>query len=98
MKKNIVLSVLFLHLLVACSGSPNEVAIKEWVQEQVAECKGEVKQFTLIREGLLSNKFVGYAEISIKNKKYYPDIIVYSDDKKTFYQLQSNPCSIASFR
>ena len=98
MIKNLLIALCVMCLLGGCYGSPDETAIKKWVQEKVSVCGGVVNEFTLIREGLLSNKFVGFVEVTLGNRKYYPDIVVYSDNKNTFYQLQSNPCSLPALR
>ena len=71
-------------------------AVREWVKENVSECDGTVNEIMVIREEFLSNKFIGYAEVSIKGKKYYPDVVVYADHKgQVFYTMPRNPCSLS---
>lgn len=88
-------SFMFLILLSACMGSPDQKAVRKWVQEISQPCQGQVKEFTLIREGLLSNKFVGYAEVVVRQVSYYPDLVVYADDKNSFYKMDQNVCKLA---
>ena len=79
-----------------CLGDPSEEDIRKWVKETVSKCDGTVNDLRLIREELLSNKFVGYAEVSINGKKYYPDMVVYADFKgQSFYKMKQNPCGIS---
>lgn len=92
----IVLIIFLLFFVNGCLGDPSEEDIRKWVKETVSKCDGTVNEFSLIREELLSNKFVGYAEVSIKGKNYYPDVVVYADHKgQTFYQMQQDPCSLS---
>lgn len=94
----LLLGVLSLTMLSGCMGSPNQAEVRKWVQEIAQPCGGQVKEFTLIRESLLSNKFVGYAEIVVRGQSYYPDLVVYADDKSTFYKMEQNVCKLAGLR
>jgi hypothetical protein len=90
----IILIIFLLFLLNGCLGDPSEENIRIWLKESVSECDGTVNKIMVIREEFLSNKFVGYAEVSIKGKKYYPDVVVYADHKgQAFYTMPRNPCS-----
>ena len=92
----ISLIVFMLFIFNGCTGDPSEEDISKWIKEMVSECDGTVNDFLLVREGLLSNKFVGYAEVSINGKKYYPDVVAYADYKgQSFYQMQRNPCNFS---
>jgi len=94
MNKNLVL-LFILPFIAACSSAP-EPEIKEFVQKNVAECGGKVESIILVREGLLSNKFVGFAEVKIGNKSYQPDLLVYADYSGAyFYKMETNPCTLA---
>ena len=95
----IILIIILLFILNGCTGDPSEEHVKNWIKETVSKCEGTVKDFLLVREGLLSNKFLGYAEISIKETIYYPDVIVYADYKgQTFYKMQQNPCEFSGLQ
>ena len=92
----IILIIFLLFFLNGCLGDPSEENIRKWVKENVSECDGTVNEIMVIREEFLSNKFIGYAEVSIKGKKYYPDVVVYADHKgQVFYTMPRNPCSLS---
>ena len=92
----IVLIMFILFIFNGCTGDPSEEHVNNWIKETVSKCEGTVKDFLLIREGLLSNKFLGYAEITVKGINYYPDVIVYADYKgQFFYKMQQNPCEFS---
>ena len=92
----IVLIIFMLFFVNGCLGDPSEEDIRKWVKETVSKCDGTVNDLRLIREELLSNKFVGYAEVLINGKKYYPDVVAYADYKgQGFYQMQRNPCDFS---
>ena len=95
----IVLIIFMLFFVNGCLGDPSEEDIRKWVKETVSKCDGTVNDLRLIREELLSNKFVGYAEVSINGKKYYPDVVAYADYKgQGFYQMQRNPCDFSGIK
>ena len=91
-----LIAVLSLAMLSGCMGTPNEAEVRKWVQQISQPCDGQVSEFTLIRESLLSNKFVGYAKVDVRGKSYYPDLVVYVDDKKSFYKMEQNTCTLAN--
>jgi len=92
----ISLIVFMLFIFNGCTGDPSEEHISKWIKDMVSKCDGTVNDFLLVREGLLSNKFVGYVDVSINGKKYYPDMVVYADFKgQSFYKMKQNPCGIS---
>ena len=73
-----------------CSSVDNNW-VKSSLQEKLKACGGEVVGLTLVKEGLLSNRFEGFAEVKIDGiggSKYYPDVTVYNDGTTTFYKNQ----------
>lgn len=91
----LLIAALPLTMLSGCMGTPNQAEVRKWVQEVSQPCGGQVEEFTLIRESLLSNKFVGYAKVVVRGQSYFPDLVVYADDKNTFYKMEQNVCKLA---
>jgi len=86
-------------LLAGCFGSPDKVAVYKWMKESMEPCGGQVKRnMILIREGIFSNKFVGYVEVVVNGRTYYPNLVVYADDKNEFYNYQGDPCTLEKLR
>ena len=79
-------------LISACSSIDKDY-IEQRVQKEVNKCNGEVKSFTLIKEGLFSNKYTGYAEVKIRNKTFYPDIDAVADSD-TYYWKNQDACNL----
>ena len=77
--KNITLLLSVLPLIVGCNPKPNISEVQKFVANNVAQCGGVVESVTLVREGIFSNKFVGFAQISIGGRDFSPDLIVYAD-------------------
>ena len=90
-----LIAVFSLTILSGCMKTPNEAEVRKWVQKISQPCGGQVSEFTLIRESLLSNKFVGYAKVDVRGESYYPDLVVYVDDKNSFYKMEQNTCALA---
>ncbi len=94
-------NITFITLLVSCitlsgcSGEVDKAAIKSWVQSNVDECSAKVTDVTLVKEGLFSYKYVGFATVTLGDKSITPEITVYSDNSgNSFQQIQGNPCAI----
>ena len=46
--------------------------IKESMQKNVDKCNGKVTNITMIKEDRFSNKFDGYVEVKVREKKLLP--------------------------
>ncbi len=91
------LIVIFVLIFTAtgCSKTPDKAQLKDWVQENVNVCKATVGDIIIVKEGLLSNKYVGFATVTLDKKTLYPEITVYSDpDGNSFQQMSTNPCEV----
>jgi len=73
---------------------PDPFWIRPMIEESVKECGGEIVNMTIVREGWLSNKFVGFVEVKIEDLEYQSDVEVYMDAENSFYRLDRNPCSM----
>jgi len=91
-----------IFVVLALSGCNSEIdknALKNWIKTTVASCSGEViGEVTIIREHYFSNKFVGFVEIQVNGKAFYPDIIAYADEENSFWKMEQNVCALASFQ
>ena len=92
MRSNAIPLVIISFLISGCSSIDKDY-IEQRVQNEVNKCKGEVKSFTLIKEGLFSNKYTGYAEVKIRNKTFYPDIDAVADSD-TYYWKNQDACNL----
>ena len=83
-------------ILTGCLGEPDRYELRKFVVTSVEECGGEVGSVTLIRESLLSNKFVGFAEVSVGAETFSPDLVAYfGSDGAGFWKLQQDVCALA---
>ena len=81
--------------LSGCSGEVDRTAIRSWVQSNVDRCGAKVSDVMLVKEGLFSYKYVGFATITLGDKSITPEITAYSDNSgNSFQQIQGNPCAI----
>lgn len=92
--RNFLLLLFALPLIGGCSPKPDVSEVKNFVTSNVTECGGTVKGITLVREGVLSNKFVGYAEVKIGVKEFTPDLVVYADTESFFFKLEQDVCAL----
>ncbi|NBT49070.1 MAG: hypothetical protein EBT07_14870 [Actinobacteria bacterium] len=91
--RNLILLLFALPLIVGCSPKPNISEIENYVTSAVQKCDGIVESVTLVREGILSYKFVGYAVVKVGERKFYPELDVYADTESAFWRLATDPCS-----
>ena len=90
--------IIFLFLfLIGCRGEIEEENLKKFVEDRTKDCNGIVESITMVREGLLSNKFVGFATVKIKGEEYFPELVAYTDGQTTWWQMMKNPCYLSKF-
>ena len=99
MKKHYVMPIVLcvLVLISGCNADVNKTELEDWIKTSVSSCGGKmVGEAILIREGILSNKFAGYAEIEVNRNSYFPDIVAYADGEVQFWKMQQDVCALAN--
>jgi len=92
-----VLRIAFLLALItpfiqSCSIDRDQV--RSFVQENVKECNGTVKDITLTREGPFTGKYYGFATVEIAGKEYTPELTAVSDGGSYVVKLEQNVCAV----
>lgn len=86
-----VLSVIS-PILQACSIDQSQV--RSFVQENVRECSGSVKDITITREGPFTGRYYGFATVEIAGKEYTPELTAVSDGGSFVVKLEQNVCAV----
>jgi len=85
------LLALITPIIQSCSIDRNQV--RSFVEENVKECNGTVKDITLTREGPFTGKYYGFATVEIAGKEYTPELTAVSDGGSYVVKLEQNVCA-----
>lgn len=86
------LLALITPIIQSCSIDQDQV--RSFVQENVQECNGSVKDITLTREGPFTGKYYGFATVEIAGKEYTPELTAVSDGGSYVVKLEQNVCAV----
>lgn len=86
------LLALITPIIQSCSIDRNQV--RSFVEENVKECNGTVKDITLTREGPFTGKYYGFATVEIAGKEYTPELTAVSDGGSYVVKLEQNVCAV----